>query len=289
MGQVEVFLRVYATRLNDGEATGAAASRALPVRLLPSSPFLLLSASNSVRFLCQWHLCVVVSVGDVWLLMVFWGLFFSTEKNLILCLLASKAPFYWLHCISFSLGLGFAAFALEHPLEAFVKNVDSCFGLCAHKFSAFPWPTFADYCCSAPEGLRCLLPYRSYFWIGNKNHLHHVYWSPVTAALTYESGIELSMSLRAFLFGLLQKSKRREGTEKRGTSPPSLTGPILFYRSHSAVLESSLTRQSTLFYMHGTTFCLRLWIQCWVSASSLEAGKVMKLYTSGEIAECSTS
>lgn len=116
-----------------------------------------------------------------------------------------------------------------------------------------------------------------------QNHLHHLYWFVVTAALTFESGIELSMSIFCVVYHKSQKEER--GQKSVGLmSPPWLTGPILFYRSHSAIVESPLT--SLVGYMQEHPSVL---IQCCISASSPQAGKRVKLNTTGEIAECSIS
>lgn len=86
---------------------------------------------------------------------------------------------------------------------------------------------FAFYCCSAPGGFRCLLLILLSL---QQNHLYHVDWFLVTAALTYESGIELSMVLHTVLCGLSQKSEKDERGQRSGVDVSSIV-----YRPHSVL------------------------------------------------------
>lgn len=143
--------------------------------------------------------------------------------------LSIKMPYYWLHCTSFSLD-HFAAFEFEHPLETFMKNFDYSFELCAHINSVHFHGLLCLLLLLCPRGIQVSPSTPLILLNWQRNHLHHVYWFLVTAALTCESGIELFMSLRTFLCGLSQTSKRREGTEERGVDVSSIVN-----RSHSVL------------------------------------------------------
>lgn len=103
---------------------------------------MLLIASISVRVLCRGTSTWLSRSRQC-------GSFYSIKplcihKNFILCLWASTACVYWLHCTSFSSDQ-ISAFAPEQPLEVFMKNFDYFFALCAH-INSVPF-----------HGLLCLL------------------------------------------------------------------------------------------------------------------------------------
>lgn len=107
---------------------------------------------------------------------------------------------------------------------------------------------FASYCWSAPEGFRRLLPRRSYFWIGNETIfiMFIGFWWRLHWHVRVVSSYSWACAHFCVVYHKRQKEER--GQKSVGLmSPPSLIGPILFYRSHSAILELSLNRWSTVF------------------------------------------
>lgn len=168
------------------------------------------------------------------------------HKSFILCLWTSTAHVYWLHCTSFSLDQ-ISAFAPEQPLEVFLKNFDCFFALCAH-----------THINSAPfRGLLCLLLLLcprggsgvsfSYFWVCNETIfiMFIGFWWRLHWHVRAVSGYPRSYT--PFCVVYHKSQKKRRGARGVGLmSHPLFSGPILFHGSDSAILESSLTRRSTL-------------------------------------------